>query len=128
MLQPNIFCKNNVKILEKLVYILVTKILKLSKIYNLALKHSELIKEWDHKKNKELLNLTPYDVTFGSHTKVWWICNKGHEWESQIHNRTGKHKTGCPESICVSQKWKKTWKRNRLAKKMLGQKPITDFK
>ena len=50
----------------------------------------ELAKEWDYEKNYPL---TPKDVTAGSKKKVWWICEKGHKWESAICNRTGG--SGC---------------------------------
>ena len=38
--------------------------------------------------------ITPQSVTYGSHTKVWWKCSKGHEWEAQIKSRRYNH--GCP--------------------------------
>ena len=50
-----------------------------------------LSKEWHPTKNGKL---TPYDVTPSSHIKVWWICKKGHEWQSVINNRSNG--TGCP--------------------------------
>jgi len=28
--------------------------------------------------------------------KAWWKCKNGHEWQAQIHSRTGKSKSGCP--------------------------------
>ena len=47
--------------------------------------------EWDYDKNG---SLSPKDVTSHSHTKVWWICQKGHNWYAIINNRSrGK---GCP--------------------------------
>lgn len=57
----------------------------------------ELAKEWDYEKNYPL---TPKDVTAGSKKKVWWICEKGHKWESAICNRTGG--SGC--IYCTKQK------------------------
>ena len=36
-----------------------------------------LAKEWNYEKNG---NLTPEDFMVGSSKKVWWKCNKGHEW------------------------------------------------
>lgn len=33
-------------------------------------------------------------VSLNSHKKVWWICEKGHEWEADIAGRTAGH--GCP--------------------------------
>ena len=38
-----------------------------------------LAKEWHPKKND---NLRPRDVMPGSQKRVWWICDKGHEWEA----------------------------------------------
>lgn len=52
-----------------------------------------LAKEWDYEKN---VNLRPESFLANSHEKVWWICNKGHEWEATINNR--KNGRGCP--IC----------------------------
>ena len=61
-------------------------------------KRPDLVKEWDYKRNK---SLTPKDVTVGSKKKVWWICKKGHEWETAICNRT----TGKSSCIyCTGQK------------------------
>lgn len=55
----------------------------------------ELLDQWDKQKNG---TLTPQDVTQGSHKKIWWICEKGHEWEARIDSRTTERKHGCP--IC----------------------------
>jgi len=46
-------------------------------------------------------DLTPDNVAAKSHKKVWWLCSKGHEWESIVSNRTGQGR-GCP--YCVGQK------------------------
>lgn len=56
-----------------------------------------LAKEWHPSKNN---SLTPKDVTAGSYKKVWWVCEKGHEWEAPICDRN--RKTGCP--YCAGQK------------------------
>lgn len=50
-----------------------------------------LARQWHPTKN---MPLTPKDVTPGSDIKVWWICNKGHEWEARIANRAKAQ--GCP--------------------------------
>lgn len=47
-------------------------------------KNPELAKEWHPTKNGDL---TPYDVTYGSLKKVWWQCEKGHEWKARIGKR-----------------------------------------
>ena len=49
--------------------------------------------EWHPSKNSFL----PSDVVAKSNKKVWWRCEKGHEWEAKINNRTS-NKQGCP--IC----------------------------
>ena len=51
---------------------------------NLAAVNPQLAKEWHPTKNGEL---TPYDFTSGSNKKVWWICNRGHEWKTSIQSR-----------------------------------------
>lgn len=47
----------------------------------------------------------PHDVFPCSNKKVWWICNKNHEWKAMISNRTGNNNTGCP--ICKESKGEK---------------------
>lgn len=64
----------------------------LSGFNDLATTHPELLEEWDYNKN---ITTLPTDVVAGSGIKVWWQCNKGHEWESKITNRA-LVKSGCP--------------------------------
>lgn len=66
---------------------------KVSKDNNLLAMFPEIAKEWHPTKNKKL---TPSDITYGSNKKVWWLCPKGHSYDSVIHSRTGKRKSGCP--------------------------------
>ena len=56
-----------------------------------------LLQEWHPTKN---LPLTPRDVTCGSARKIWWRCEKGHEWEAKIWSRTSSK--GCP--YCAGRK------------------------
>jgi hypothetical protein len=58
----------------------------------LSTTHPELIKEWDYTKNNIL---TPQNVNHGSGKKVWWICSKGHEWETSLCYRSRGN--GCPK-------------------------------
>ncbi len=59
---------------------------------SIAATHPHLTKEWDDKKNKPL---TPDMFSSGSDFKVYWCCEKGHNWLTTISNRTaGK---GCRE-------------------------------
>lgn len=54
--------------------------------YNdLATTRPHLIQEWHSELNGEL---TPSMMTYGSKKKVWWKCNKGHEWEAMIADRS----------------------------------------
>jgi hypothetical protein len=50
--------------------------------------------QWHHKKNG---SLTPLDVLPGSNMKVWWQCQKGHEWQAIIQSRRISQK--CPYCI-----------------------------
>lgn len=65
-----------------------------SETNNLLLKFPEVSKKWNFSKNK---NLTPKDILPASTIKVWWICDKKHEWLSSPHAMTNKNaKIGCP--------------------------------
>ena len=58
---------------------------------NLSIKNPELSKQWHPTKNG---NLTPMDVTLNSSRKVWWICEKNHEWDAVVNARAMGN--GCP--------------------------------
>lgn len=64
----------------------------------LAVEYPKISREWHPTKNG---TLKPTDVTVGSHKKVWWICNKGHNWIATIKNRTAAG-SKCP--YCSNQK------------------------
>ena len=67
---------------------------KVSDSNNLLILFPEVAKEWHPTKNQEL---TPKEVTSRSKKKVWWLCPKGHSYNSVIGERTRKDKsTGCP--------------------------------
>ncbi len=61
-----------------------------------------LSEQWHPAKNGDL---TPEDVLPGSHKRVWWQCNKGHEWEAIICDRNKGR--GCP--ICYKNKRQKNY-------------------
>lgn len=56
-----------------------------------------LLAQWDIEQN---LPLTPDDVTFGSHKRVWWTCPNGHSWQAMVY--TCSEGTGCP--YCTGRK------------------------
>ncbi len=64
---------------------------------SLAVAHPLLARQWHPTKNG---TLTPADVTAGSHQRVWWRCEGGHEWIATVQDRTQKG-SGCPH--CYNQ-------------------------
>lgn len=58
-----------------------------------------LMAEWNWEKNNDL-GFDPKTLTLGSDKKVWWKCNKGHEWQASIGHRS--HGRGCP--FCSNKK------------------------
>lgn len=65
-------------------------------INDLLSKDPELAKEWHPYKNGDL---GPEDVTTGSNKRVWWQCEKGHEWQARVTDRVKGNRCG----ICA---WK----------------------
>lgn len=59
--------------------------------------HPELAAQWHPTKNERL---TPADVFAGSGRKVWWVCGKGHEWQSRINARATAG-SSCP--VCAGK-------------------------
>ena len=53
----------------------------------------EISNEWDYDKNYPL---RPENFSHGTHHKAWWLCSKGHSYESVIYGRAGKQQQGCP--------------------------------
>ena len=51
-----------------------------------------IAKEWNYEKNG---NKIPQKYTCKSGIKVWWKCEKGHEWKTSISNRS--RGDGCPK-------------------------------
>ena len=56
-----------------------------------------LAKEWNVEKNDGVL---PENVVAGGGKKVWWCCDKGHEWKAAIYSRISGR--GCP--YCSNKK------------------------
>ena len=51
----------------------------------------KLLSEWHPSKNGGLF---PYALTMGSNKKVWWICDKGHEFDLVVNKRVAGQ--NCP--------------------------------
>ncbi len=58
---------------------------------DLQTKNPDVAKTWHPNKNG---NLKPTDVTPASGKKIWWLCERGHEWEESVYVRTSG--CGCP--------------------------------
>ena len=65
---------------------------KLTKKNNFKILRPETAKEWHPTKNGEL---KPENFSYGSNKKVWWKCQKGHEWQAVVTNRSSGG-AGCP--------------------------------
>lgn len=59
---------------------------------DLATQLPVLAKEWHPTKNGAL---TPDHIAPASNRKVWWICDKGHEYQAVVSTRTQRN-GGCP--------------------------------
>lgn len=59
--------------------------------HNLEYQFPEIAKEWHPTKNGKLI---PKDFTYASHERVYWLCSNGHEYFSEIANRTNMG-SGC---------------------------------
>lgn len=65
-------------------------------VNDLTATHPQLIPEWHPTRNG---HLKPNGFVSGSHRKVWWICQYGHEWQAAILSRAGG--SGCP--VCAGK-------------------------
>ena len=52
-----------------------------------------LLNEWDSEKN---LPHTPETVNHSSSAVIWWKCEKGHSWQTQLKSRSAS-RTRCPK-------------------------------
>ena len=59
---------------------------------NLKYLFPKIAAEWHPTKNG---NLKPEGYTTSSHKRVWWLCPKGHSYDSVISDRTRKKPQGC---------------------------------
>lgn len=64
---------------------------------DLATVYPDLARQWHPARNGPL---TPHDVVPGARRRVWWKCEKGHEWQALISSRTSSG-AGCP--VCAGK-------------------------
>ena len=63
----------------------------LTKNGSLSDNYPEIALQWHPTKNGDI---SPSEITAGSSKLVWWICEKGHEWEAVVYSRVAGR--GCP--------------------------------
>lgn len=64
--------------------------------YCLQTNNTALLREWNMEKND---GQQPWNLTYGSHQKVWWTCEHGHEWQAEVKSRV--QGSGCP--VCADR-------------------------
>lgn len=57
-----------------------------------AYEAKSILQEWDFTKN---IDMTPESAMPNSSKRVWWKCERGHEWQAAISDRTNRRR-GCP--------------------------------
>jgi hypothetical protein len=72
--------------------------------------YPNLLKEWDHQRNALI---DPFNLSWGSSAKVWWICENNHAWETSVSSRTGRG-SGCP--VCARSSRAEAVRLNKLKK------------
>lgn len=68
-------------------------------VNDLKTQRPELMNEWNYGRNS---NINPENLSVGTNKKVWWICEKRHEWQATVSNRSKARNTGCP--FCDSER------------------------
>ena len=62
--------------------------------------NAQLMSEWDLEKNLTF-GFSPSSISYGSGLKVWWICPKGHSYQTTVNKKVSRN-AGCP--ICSGHK------------------------
>jgi hypothetical protein len=76
-----------------------TQRLKTRTSQNWVAGYPELVAQWHPTRNVDLF---PDEVSFSSHRRIWWKCDRGpdHEWQARPNARTAGR--GCP--FCAGQR------------------------
>lgn len=72
--------------------------------------YPNLLKEWDYQRNT---SIDPFNLSWGSSMKVWWLCENNHSWETSVSHRTGRG-SGCP--VCARSNRAETVRLSKLKK------------
>lgn len=65
---------------------------------NRLIEAPKFLKEFNYEKN---IGIEPEDITYATNYKIWWKCEKGHEWQALYLSRSKKN-SGCP--YCAGKK------------------------
>ncbi|MBM6919304.1 zinc-ribbon domain-containing protein [Intestinimonas butyriciproducens] len=65
---------------------------------DLASQYPQLARQWHPTRNG---HLSPDRIAPGTRRKVWWVCEKGHEWQASVVSRTSGG-SGCP--VCTGKR------------------------
>ena len=68
-------------------------------VNDLATIHPDLARQLHPTRNGDF---DPTTVLAGTDTRLWWQCERGHEWEAACSSRSGPGKRGCP--FCTNLK------------------------
>jgi len=61
-------------------------------VNDLVTQFPKVAAQWHPTRNEDLI---PDRISGGARQKVWWVCEKGHEWQAGVSSRTSMG-TGCP--------------------------------
>ena len=80
-------------------------------LYSHCVKHGKeyLLEQWDAEKNAPLM---PETIASTSTERVWWKCEKGHGWQTQLSSRV-RGSSGCP--VCLRAKIDARMEKRRAA-------------
>lgn len=92
--------------------------------YGYCLRHGKeyLLAEWDAEKNRPL---TPENIGSTNTARVWWRCEKGHAWQTQLASRA-RGTSGCP--ACRREKIAARVEKRRAAEADKREKNRTNSK
>jgi len=82
-------------------------------------KFPELVKEWNYDMN---IDIDISKITFSSHKKVYWKCDKGHVYLASLNNRTKKNKNS--KCLKCSTELKRIHNIDDVNKKIYNYKPV----
>jgi hypothetical protein len=62
---------------------------RVSEDRNFAVSYPALARQWNYEKNGKI---SPEDISHGSGKRIWWKCDRGHEWDAIVSNQVKARK------------------------------------